>query len=193
MFEIFEKLKVGLEQITRTNFHGSIKQGLACEQSSQSVNNFTEEKSNRLQLLLDEAVRLSIKICVADAVHDNMIAEKVKDLQSRSLPLLDALKEQVRNIPDRASALRCRRACEQLMEEVRRDVLSMEADLLSTSAGASANRATVSEPPARTLPSAQTRKRTHIRARARAQVHCARTSGACGACVPRAHKHLRAD
>ena len=155
MFEIFEKLKAGLEQSARTNFHGFQKQGLLpSEPSSQGANAITAEKFNRLQLVLDEAVKLSIKICVADAVHDNTIAERVKSLQSRALPLLNALAEQVRGITDHASVLRCRRSCERLMEEVQRDVLSTEADVPGSGGGGSSpNRATVNEP--------RTHARTH--------------------------------
>jgi hypothetical protein len=148
MFEIFEKLKAGLEQSFRTNFLVNQKQSssLHCDQPSQANSMLSDEKLNRLQRVLDETIKLSIKICVADAVHDNTIAEKVKNLQARSLPLMNLLTEQVQSITDRASMLRCKRTCEQLMEEVRMDVLSLPTDMPTD--GVSSTRSTVTAPPA---------------------------------------------
>jgi hypothetical protein len=113
------------------------------EQSSfLGINRLIQGSGNALDKIVDEAATLSIRMCVADAMHDNKIIQNVQRLQSRSLHLLENLSEQIKMISDSASVQHCKRLCKETMEEVDRDVLSIETEVLCKAD--SSSKATVS-------------------------------------------------
>ncbi len=74
---------------------------------------------------------LSIKMCVADAAHDNKIIENVQKLQARGLDLLNYLTEQIQIISNRTSVEICKRTCKKAIEEMEKDVLNVETEVMS--------------------------------------------------------------
>ncbi len=89
-----------------------------------------QETISKLRSIVDEATQLSIKMCIADAVHDNTIIENVQNLQSRSLHLLNILVGQLRNVQDRASLIKCQNTCKEVIQEVEKDVLAVETEMV---------------------------------------------------------------
>ncbi len=87
--------------------------------------------------IVEEATTLCIQMCIADAMHDSKIIENVKNLQSKSLLMLNQLSEQIQNITDRASVEHCKRVCMKVIEEVERDVLAVETEVVSNTSASS--------------------------------------------------------
>ncbi len=81
--------------------------------------------------IVEEITTLCIQMCIADALHDSKIIKNVQNLQSQALLLLNQLSEQIQNITDRASVESCKRICMKAIEEVERDVLRVETEVVS--------------------------------------------------------------
>ena len=109
--------------------------GSSEQQSFLGINRLLQasDSDSTLIALVDEAATLSIQMCVADAMHDNKIIHKVQSLQSRSLHLLDDLSEQIKMISDSASVQLCKHICKEIIDEVDRDVLSFETEVICKS------------------------------------------------------------
>jgi hypothetical protein len=86
-----------------------------------------------LRSTVEEITQLSIKMCIADAVHDNTVVENVYGLQLQSLHLLNILAGQLRNIQDRASLQDCQNTCKEVIQEVEKDVLAVETEMVCQS------------------------------------------------------------
>jgi hypothetical protein len=89
--------------------------------------------SSNLHETVDEAIQLSIKMCIADAVHDNTIIENVQNLLSRSLHLLSILAGQIHDIRDRVSLKKCQGTCNEIIQEVEKDILAVETEVVCQS------------------------------------------------------------
>ena len=111
------------------------------QQSFLSINRLIQGSDNALDKIVDDAATLSIQMCVADAMHDNKIIHNVQRLQSRSLHLLEGLSEHIKIISDIASVQQCKRMCKETIDEVDRDCLSIETEILCK--GDSSSKATV--------------------------------------------------
>jgi hypothetical protein len=96
------------------------------------ISTLVEKKDNfsDLRAIVEDATQLSIKMCIADAVHDNTIMENVQNLQSRSLDLLNILSGQLRNIQDRTSLKNCQDICNAAILELEKDVLAVETEMV---------------------------------------------------------------
>ena len=92
-----------------------------------------QDNSSNLRAIIDDAIQLSIKMCIADAVHDNTVIENVQRLQSRSSHLLNILAGQLRIVQDRASLKTCQNTCQEVIQEVEKDVLAVETEMVCKS------------------------------------------------------------
>ncbi len=120
------------------------------------INRLIQGSDNVLDKIVDEAANLSIRMCVADAMYDNKIINNVQRLQSRSLHLLEDLSEQIKIISDGVSVQQCKRMCKDIMDEVDRDVLSIETEVLCK--GDSSSKATVRS----SITTWQPKPKTHV-------------------------------
>jgi hypothetical protein len=137
VFELFEKLKVkfisdleGSEQRSECDCQEMLSNEPADLGINTLVGRHGNFSSSSLRSIVDEAAQLSIKMCIADAIHDNTIIENVQDLQSRSLQLLNILAGQLRNIQDRASLKSCQDTCKEVIQEVEKEVLAVETEMV---------------------------------------------------------------
>jgi hypothetical protein len=72
--------------------------------------------------LLEESERLSLKMFVADSIHDCTVRENVLRLQERATELVRQLATAIAAITDRASVEDCLRLCSQAMTEVHKEM-----------------------------------------------------------------------
>jgi hypothetical protein len=105
------------------------------------ISRLIQGSDNILSKIVDEATTLSIQMCIADAMQDKKIYHNVHRLMSKSLHLLDNLSEQIKIISDSATVQQCKLLCKETMDEVDRDVLSIEPEVLCK--GDSSSNATV--------------------------------------------------
>ncbi len=82
--------------------------------------------------IVEDVTSLCIQMCIADAMHDSKIIENVQNLQAHSLVMLSQLSDQIQNVTDRASVENCKRICMKVIEEVERDVLAVETEVVSS-------------------------------------------------------------
>jgi hypothetical protein len=97
------------------------------------INALLGGNNDSLRAIVEQATVLSIKMCVADAAHDNKVIENMQQLQSRGSNLLNELTEHIHNITDRASVEICKRTCKKAIEEMEKDILNVETEVMSRS------------------------------------------------------------
>lgn len=94
------------------------------------INVMIGARASSVRSIIDETIQLSVKMCVADAVHDNTVNENVQTLQSRVSKLLEQLGSEIPSITDRAAVEKCVHLCRLAMDEIRADVLSVETETI---------------------------------------------------------------
>ena len=99
------------------------------------LDSFLGGKGGSLGTTVDEIVQLCKNMSIADAVHDNKIADNVQNLQSRCLDLVQAISKKMEG-PDPLSPYSVDSSlsiCAELLAEVQGDVLQVPTETCSKS------------------------------------------------------------
>ena len=94
--------------------------------------------------IVEETLQLSIKMCIADTIHDKTVNENVHRLQRVIGDLLEQLSSEIMGITDHASIEKCLLLCSQAIKEVQADVLTVETERVVKSEFS--NKSTVNPP-----------------------------------------------
>ena len=75
--------------------------------------------------MVQEMTQLCEKMCVADAAYGHKMIQRVQELQTRCSELLQQLSDEIRSISDRESVMRCLFLCDDIIQEMKKDMLAV--------------------------------------------------------------------